>query len=80
MHDEKLDWYQNHDLSKKSNNLTVNDVTQLNPIAVGSILRPTKTEELIYFVNNNHAPISIGGGRFSMGGQTASPNTTHIDM
>jgi len=31
-------------------------------------------------IKNTDKPISIGGGRFSMGGQTASTGSTHIDM
>jgi FAD/FMN-containing dehydrogenase len=59
---------------------TVNDITQLNPIKVNSILNPTTTEEIVTAIKNNPGPISIGGGRYSMGGQTATENALQIDM
>ncbi|HOZ51564.1 MAG TPA: FAD-binding protein [Chitinophagaceae bacterium] len=68
---------------KKSLNeetLIVNDVTQLNPIEVTSIKIPHTKEELQEIIQYSDLPISIGGGRFSMGGQTASAKTLHIDM
>lgn len=59
---------------------TVNDVTQLNPIQVKAIVAPTTTEEIIQIVQSHAGPISIGGGRYSMGGQTATENAVQIDM
>ncbi len=58
----------------------VNDVTELNPIAVLAVARPRSVEELRQLVRATSAPLSIGGGHFSMGGQTASPGSVHIDM
>jgi FAD/FMN-containing dehydrogenase len=58
----------------------VNDITQLNPIRVNSILQPTTTAQIVNAVKNNVGPISIGGGRYSMGGQTATENALQIDM
>jgi FAD/FMN-containing dehydrogenase len=58
----------------------VNDVTQLNPIEVDRIVAPKTIEEVQTLVQNHHGPISIGGGRFSMGGQTATEGTLQIDM
>jgi len=58
----------------------VNDFSQLNPIKVNSIITPTTTEEIVEAVKNNNGPVSIGGGRFSMGGQTATEHTLQIDM
>src|SRR5436309_2698554 len=51
----------------------VADVTQLNPIAVGSVLVPTTTEEIVDAVRHWAGPIAVGGSRHSMGGQTAAP-------
>jgi FAD/FMN-containing dehydrogenase len=59
---------------------TVNDVTQLNPIAVSRVITPTATEEIVAAVRAHRGPIAIGGGRYSMGGQTATPGALHIDM
>lgn len=59
---------------------TVNDVTGLNPIQVEHVLAPTKLEQIVAAVKNHPGPISIGGGRFSMGGQTATAGALQLDM
>ncbi|HQR35964.1 MAG TPA: FAD-binding protein [Blastocatellia bacterium] len=58
----------------------INDVTGLNPISVWAIAKPTTIEEIQDAIRRTNGPISIGGGRFSMGGQTASPGSLHLDM
>ncbi|MGI9323843.1 MAG: FAD-binding protein, partial [Pseudomonadales bacterium] len=58
----------------------INDVTGLNPIRVWGVATPTSTEELQAIVRRSSGPLSVGGGHFSMGGQTASPGSLHIDM
>ena len=58
----------------------VNDVTQLNPIPVSRIVTPTTTEEVVAAVRAARGPVSIGGGRYSMGGQTATPGGVQLDM
>ncbi len=58
---------------------TVDDVTQLNPIKVAKVETPTSVEELQTMIAAE-SYLCIGGGRFSMGGQTASLLATHIDM
>ena len=58
----------------------VNDVTQLNPIAVSRVITPTTTEEIVDAVRRHQGPIAIGGGRYSMGGQTATEQALQIDM
>lgn len=58
----------------------VNDVTKINPIQVGREIQPQTIEEIVEAIRTSHGPISIGGGRFSMGGQTAFENSLHIDM
>lgn len=59
---------------------TVNDVTQLNRIPVLSVITPTSTQEVVDVLTHTELAVSVGGGHFSMGGQTASPNTLHLDM
>lgn len=59
---------------------TVNDVTKLNPIEVAEVIVPTSVEEIQAAVRAHPGPISIGGGRYSMGGQTATEHALHIDM
>ncbi|MBI3526589.1 MAG: FAD-binding protein [Betaproteobacteria bacterium] len=58
----------------------VNDVTRLNPVAVWAVAMPTSMEEVRSALSRTNGPISVGGGRFSMGGQTASAGSLHLDM
>lgn len=58
----------------------VNDITHLNPIVVKDIITPTTINEIVEAVKATNGSISIGGGRFSMGGQTATENAIQIDM
>ena len=60
--------------------ITVNDVTQINPIPVFSIATPTNIEEVVAALQNTRLPVSIGGGHFSMGGHTASAGSLHLDL
>lgn len=62
------------------NNMRINDVTQLNPIQVNKIIRPKTLNEITQAITTTTGPISIGGGKYSMGGQTAFENSLHIDM
>lgn len=56
------------------------DVTQLNPITVREVLVPRTTQEIVDAVVGHAGPISVGGARHSMGGQTAAPGGLQIDM
>lgn len=58
----------------------VNDVTQLNPIEVDTVYQPTSIEQIQEFLKKNKGKVSIGGGRYSMGGQTALGGANQIDM
>lgn len=60
--------------------VVVNDITQLNPIAAQDVIEPTSIEEIVTAVKSHAGPISIGGGRYSMGGQTATEGALQIDM
>ncbi|EHQ30402.1 FAD-binding protein [Mucilaginibacter paludis] len=64
----------------KTDERIIDDVTRLNPVLVAKIMRPASVEEVCEIVKNTTGAISVGGGRFSMGGQTASPHSLHIDM
>ena len=61
-------------------NLLVNDVTGLNPVPVWAINKPRTVEHVVEAVQKFAGPVSVGGGHFSMGGQTASPGSLHLDM
>lgn len=61
-------------------NKRINDVTAINPIQVGKEIQPQTIQEISNAIRQSTGPISIGGGRYSMGGQTAYENSLHIDM
>jgi FAD/FMN-containing dehydrogenase len=60
--------------------VVVNDVTNINPIVVERVVRPTTSAEIKAAIKAHAGPVSIGGGRFSMGGQTATERALQIDM
>ena len=64
----------------QTQNLIVNDVTGLNPVSVWAISKPRSVADVVDAVKRTDGPISVGGGHFSMGGQTASPGSLHLDM
>ena len=78
------DYFKNGDLKTNQNiqndELIINEVTQLHPVKVAEIAVPTTIAGLQEIIKNTEKSISIGGGRFSMGGQTASAGSTHVDM
>ena len=58
----------------------INDVTQINPILVDEVKTPTSIEEVQNILKTTTGKVSIGGGRYSMGGQTATEHAIQIDM
>lgn len=58
----------------------VNDVTQINPVLIDEVAVPKTVDEVRELVRTHRGPISIGGGHFRMGGQTASDQTLPLDM
>lgn len=58
----------------------VNDVTGLVSIKVKEILVPETVTQLCDIVKKQQGAISVGGGYFSMGGQTVTENSLHINM
>ncbi|MFL5583186.1 MAG: FAD-binding protein [Gemmatimonadaceae bacterium] len=58
----------------------VRDVTRLTAVRMGRVAAPRTVEELAAAVRGSTGPVSIGGGRYSMGGQTATPDGLQIDM
>ncbi|MGN7833340.1 FAD-binding oxidoreductase [Pseudoxanthomonas sp. 22568] len=59
---------------------TVSDVTDIDHIPVAGQIRPTTTAVLQQALRRTRGPISIGGARYSMGGQIATDGSTHVDM
>ncbi|MEP7219106.1 MAG: FAD-binding protein, partial [Bacteroidota bacterium] len=76
---EQLDYFRVGERGVSSQT-TISDVTGLVSVEVAGTLRPATVPELRAAVAESSGPISIGGGRFSMGGQIASPGSLHIDM
>jgi FAD/FMN-containing dehydrogenase len=64
----------------QSSPLIVNDITGLNPVNVAFNIRPTTQQQIVDAVLSTNGPISIGGARYSMGGQIAYPESLHLDM
>ncbi len=83
-HNVAADYFKNPEAEKivhlKTEQRIVNDVTGLNPIIVEKVYRPKTPVQVQEIISSSNDPISVGGGRFSMGGQTASPGTIHLDM
>lgn len=65
---------------EKLPNKRINDVTAINPIQINKEIQPHSIKEIIQAIQSTTGPISIGGGRYSMGGQIAYENSLHIDM
>ena len=58
----------------------VGDYSGLDSVPVARERRPASTEEVSDAVGGWPGAISIGGGRYSMGGQVAAPDSLHLDM
>ena len=58
----------------------VDEVTRLFPVTMARVVTPRSIDDIVTAVKATPGPISIGGGRYSMGGQTATPDGTQLDM
>ena len=63
-----------------TNSTVITEVTGLYAVPVAGVFAPGTVEQLQNMLKTSDMPISIGGGRYSMGGQIACPDTLHIDM
>lgn len=59
---------------------TVGDFSGLTAVRVADERRPLTTGEVGDLVGAWPGAISVGGGRYSMGGQIAAPDSLHLDM
>ena len=66
--------------SRPDASVEVREVTRLYPVVMARVARPRTTEEVAAAVRGSTGPISIGGGRYSMGGQTATPGGLQLDL
>lgn len=62
------------------NKTIINDVTQLNPIEVRAVIEPRTVQEIQQAILSSNGKISVGGGRYSQGGQIAKEKSIHLDM
>ena len=58
----------------------VTEVTGLYPVTMGRVVTPHTVDEIARAVAGAAGPITIGGGRYSMGGQTATPDGLQLDL
>ena len=58
----------------------VDEITRLYPITMARISTPKTVEDIAAALRGATGKVSIGGGRNSMGGQTATPGGTQIDL
>ncbi|MCY3838756.1 MAG: FAD-binding protein [Gammaproteobacteria bacterium] len=59
---------------------SINDYSGLDAVTVADERRPRSIEDVSAAVGEWPNAISVGGGRFSMGGQIAYPESLHLDM
>lgn len=64
----------------RDSSVQVDEITRLYPVTMARVVSPRTVAEIATAVRASSGPISIGGGRNSMGGQTATPNGLQIDM
>ena len=64
----------------KSQDKVVNDISSLNPVNIAAIEQPRSTDDIKSALRAWSGLVSVGGGRYSMGGQIASANSLHFDM
>ena len=65
---------------RQDSSVQVNEVTRLYPVTMARVFTPRTVEEISSAVKASPGPISVGGGRYSMGGQTATPDGLQLDM
>ena len=66
--------------ARSDSTIAVTEVTALYPVKMRQVVTPKTVEEIARVVAASPGPVSIGGGRYSMGGQTAVPDGVQIDM
>jgi FAD/FMN-containing dehydrogenase len=67
-------------LEGRSQQTRIENITQLHGFVADTLVRPESHLELSKLVRNHQGPISIGGGRYSMGGQIGIDSTLFLDM
>lgn len=67
-------------LTMPDSSVRVTEISHLYPVTMRRVVAPRTVEEIAAAVKTSPGPISIGGGRNSMGGQTATPDGLQIDL
>ena len=65
---------------RADSSVLVTEITQLYPVTMARVVTPRTLLDIATAVKASPGPISIGGGRYSMGGQTATPDGLQLDM
>jgi FAD/FMN-containing dehydrogenase len=65
---------------RRDSAVVVREITGLYPVTVARVLEPHDVQAIAAAVRASRGPVSIGGGRYSMGGQTAAPGGLQVDM
>ncbi len=68
------------DFDVQLHDTVANDITALNPVPMAEVATPRSVDDIVAAIQRSRGPISIGGGRFSMGGQTAIDHGLQLDM
>jgi len=58
----------------------IKEVTGLYKEEVWAVIQPISINDIVNSIKRTKGDISVGGGRFSMGGQVFSKDSLHIDM
>lgn len=58
----------------------IHDVARLDDLEVARVIRPENIEDVQRALQDWPGPVSIGGARYSMGGQIAAPGSLHVDL
>jgi FAD/FMN-containing dehydrogenase len=66
--------------ARSDSSVRIQEITQLYPVTMARVVEPRSVAEISAAVAASPGPISIGGGRYSMGGQTATPDGLQLDM
>ncbi|MEP7066611.1 MAG: FAD-binding oxidoreductase [Gemmatimonadota bacterium] len=66
--------------SRTDSTIAVHEVTALYSVNMRKVWTPHTVDEISRAVSESRGPISIGGGRYSMGGQTATPDGVQLDL
>ncbi|HWA17329.1 MAG TPA: hypothetical protein VG817_12915, partial [Gemmatimonadales bacterium] len=67
-------------VTRQDSMVTVREVTRLYPVTVRQVVTPHSVDEIVAAITGSTGPIAIGGGRYSMGGQTATRGGLQLDL